>query len=216
MKEEEQLEENLSGEDDEIKKQRNKFDIFMDCDEFNSRGRVCNSSMGLPRKRGLDSYRRHKSVDERDIQRIQDYRFRQSGAITPGSGSTLPLIRSHSSKWLQATEFSVPEEKEEEDIKSPLVGSLERFLRTQKRVISDDFELNYDGIRKSRYVQPHYITSSYAQSIKESDSEGEDYSSETSYIFSGNSSFKTKHAYLDVEKLIDKLEPLEELQTRYG
>ena len=63
-------------------------------------------------------------------------------------------------------------------------------------------------------MQPHYITSSYAQSIKESDSEGEDNSSETSSIFSGTSSFKARHAYLDAEKLIDKLEPLEELQTR--
>lgn len=71
--------------------------------------------------------------------------------------------------------------------------------------------MNYDALRKSRYVQPHYITSSYAQSIKESDSEGEDASSETSSIFSGTSSFKAKRPYLDVEKLIDKLEPLEEL-----
>lgn len=47
----------------------------MDCDEFNSRGRASNSSMGLTRKRAEVAYRRPKSVDERDIKNMREYQF---------------------------------------------------------------------------------------------------------------------------------------------
>ena len=107
---EEAPEENLSGEDETGARQRGKIDIFMDCDEFNSRGRASNSCMGLPRSKREIAGRRHKSMDEggHSANRWNTRNRFKMGARTPVP-RVQPLQRSHSSRWLQSTELSVPE-----------------------------------------------------------------------------------------------------------